>query len=40
MSLTRNVSTVPASHVVFEVESIDTMYLNVYVPGLQYVLLR
>jgi hypothetical protein len=25
-----------AEHVVFEVESIDRMYLNVYVPGLQY----
>lgn len=39
MSLTRNVSNVSqvlSNHVVFEVESIDRMYLNVYVPGLQY----
>ena len=43
MSVTRNVSSVSnvskvlADHVVFEVECIDRMYLNVYVPGLQYV---
>ena len=42
MSLTRiasnvsNVSAVLSKHVVFEVECIDRMYLNVYVPGLQY----
>ncbi len=39
MSLTRNVSKVSnvlSQHVVFEVECIDRMYLNVYVPGLQY----
>ncbi|WP_202806628.1 hypothetical protein [Kribbella catacumbae] len=29
-------SDVVADHVVFEVECIDRMYLNVYVPGLQY----
>ena len=31
-----NVSAVLSKHVVFEVECIDRMYLNVYVPGLQY----
>ena len=42
MNLTRiasnvsNVSAVLSKHVVFEVECIDRMYLNVYVPGLQY----
>ena len=36
MSLTRNASNVLSKHVVFEVECIDRMYLNVYVPGLQY----
>ena len=39
MSLTRNdhnVADVLSNHTVFEVECIDRMYLNVYVPGLQY----
>ena len=36
MTLPRTVSDVVAEHVVFEVECIDRMYLNVYVPGLQY----
>ena len=36
MTLPRSVADVLAEHVVFEVESIDRMYLNVYVPGLQY----
>jgi hypothetical protein len=36
MTLPRTVADVLAEHVVFEVESIDRMYLNVYVPGLQY----
>src|SRR6266576_786658 len=36
MTLLRTVSDVVADHVVFEVECIDRMYLNVYVPGLQY----
>jgi hypothetical protein len=36
MTLPRTVSDVVADHVVFEVECIDRMYLNVYVPGLQY----
>jgi hypothetical protein len=35
MTLPRGVSDVVAEHVVFEVECIDRMYLNVYVPGLQ-----
>lgn len=36
MTLPRTVSDVIAEHVVFELECIDRMYLNVYVPGLQY----
>ena len=32
----RSVGDVLAEHVVFEVDCIDRMYLNVYVPGLQY----
>jgi hypothetical protein len=36
MKLPRCVSDVVAEHVVFELECIDRMYLNVYVPGLQY----
>ena len=35
MTLPRTVADVLADHVVFEVESIDRMYLNVYVPQLQ-----
>jgi len=36
MTLPRTVADVLADHVVFEVECIDRMYLNVYVPQLQY----
>ena len=36
MTLPRTVADVLADHVLFEVECIDRMYLNVYVPGLQY----
>jgi len=36
MTVARTVADVLIDHVVFEVESIDRMYLNVYVPGLQY----
>jgi len=36
MTLPRTVSEVVAEHTVFEVECIDRMYLNVYVPQLQY----
>ncbi|MGB8963087.1 MAG: hypothetical protein WCC38_14165 [Pseudonocardiaceae bacterium] len=36
MTLPRTVSDVVAEHVSFEVACIDRMYLNVYVPGLQY----
>jgi hypothetical protein len=36
MTLPRSVADVLAEHVVFQVESIDRMYLNAYVPGLQY----
>jgi hypothetical protein len=35
MSVPRSVAEVPADHVTLEVEGIDRMYLNVYVPGLQ-----
>jgi hypothetical protein len=35
MTLPRTVADVLAEHVVLEVESIDRMYLNAYVPGLQ-----
>lgn len=36
MTLPRSVADVLAEHVTLEVESIDRMYLSVYVPGLQY----
>jgi hypothetical protein len=36
MTLPRTVADVLAEHVVFELECIDRMYLNVYVPQLQY----
>jgi hypothetical protein len=36
MTVARSVSDVLSEHVVFEVECIDRMYLNVYVPQLQY----
>jgi hypothetical protein len=36
MTLPRTVADVLTDHVAFEVECIDRMYLNVYVPGLQY----
>jgi len=36
MTLPRCVADVLTDHVVFEVECIDRMYLNVYVPQLQY----
>src|ERR1700757_4778669 len=36
MTVTRSVHDVLSEHAVFEVECIDRMYLNVYVPGLQY----
>ncbi|OJY38859.1 hypothetical protein [Pseudonocardia sp. 73-21] len=36
MTLPRSAADVLTDHVVFEVECIDRMYLNVYVPGLQY----
>jgi len=35
MSVSRSVAEVLADHVTLEVEGIDRMYLNVYVPGLQ-----
>ena len=35
MTLPRTVADVLSDHVVFEVECIDRMYLNVYVPTLQ-----
>ena len=35
MSLPQTVAEVLSKHVVLEVESIDRMYLNVYVPQLQ-----
>ncbi|MGH3774041.1 MAG: hypothetical protein ACRDRW_22065 [Pseudonocardiaceae bacterium] len=37
MTVARSVTDVLADHVVFEVESIDRMYLNVHVPHLRYV---
>ncbi|HUH71875.1 MAG TPA: hypothetical protein VLZ05_25170 [Mycobacterium sp.] len=37
MTVARSVGDVLSEHVVFEVDCIDRMYLNVYVPGLQYV---
>jgi hypothetical protein len=36
MSLPRTVGEILSGHTTLEVESIDRMYLNVYVPGLQY----
>ena len=36
MTVARSVGDVLAEHVVFEVDCLDRMYLNVYVPGLQY----
>jgi hypothetical protein len=36
MSLPRTVGEILSDHTTLEVESIDRMYLNVYVPGLQY----
>ena len=36
MTVARTVADVLTDHVVFEVECIDRMYCNVYVPGLQY----
>ena len=36
MTLPRTVGEVLADHVTFEVERIDRMFLNVYVPQLQY----
>ncbi|MFC9841691.1 hypothetical protein ACFVKB_49400, partial [Rhodococcus sp. NPDC127530] len=36
MTVARSVADVVTEHVLFEVECIDRMYLNVYVPGLQY----
>src|SRR3979490_1804784 len=36
MTVARSVSDVVSEHVLFEIECIDRMYLNVYVPGLQY----
>ena len=35
MSVPRSVAAVLAEHVTLEVEGIDRMYLNVYIPGLQ-----
>jgi hypothetical protein len=36
MTLPRSAADVLSDHVLFEIECIDRMYLNVYVPGLQY----
>jgi hypothetical protein len=36
MTVARSVADVVSEHVVFEVDCIDRMYLNAYVPGLQY----
>ena len=36
MTVARSVADVLNDHVVFEVECLDRMYLNVYVPQLQY----
>ena len=36
MTVARSVSDVLSEHVVFEVECIDRMLCNVYVPGLQF----
>ena len=37
MNLARSVAEVLAEHVTFEIECIDRMYCNVFVPRLQYV---
>src|SRR5688500_10221740 len=37
MKISQTVGQILESHVTLEVESIDRMYLNLYVPGLQYV---
>ena len=36
MTLPRSAADVLSGHVTFEVECIDRMYLNVYIPQLQY----
>ena len=36
MNVPRSVADVLNDHVVFEVDCIDRMYCNVYIPGLQY----
>jgi len=36
MTLPRTMADVLSGHVLFEVESVDRMYLNVYQPKLQY----
>ncbi|UGT93330.1 hypothetical protein LTS72_08625 [Mycobacterium ostraviense] len=36
MTVARSVDGVLSEHVVFEVECVDRMFCNVYVPGLQY----
>jgi hypothetical protein len=36
MNVPRSVADVLNDHVVFEVECIDRMYCNVYIPGLQF----
>ncbi len=36
MIVPRSVAEILKEHVTLEVESIDRMYLNVYVPGLQF----
>ena len=36
MNVPRSVADVLSDHVVFEVDCIDRMYCNVYIPGLQY----
>jgi hypothetical protein len=36
MNVPRSVADVLDDHVLFEVESIDRMYCNVYIPGLQF----
>src|SRR5664280_2585817 len=36
MNVPRSVADVLSDHVVFEVECIDRMYCNVYIPGLQF----
>jgi hypothetical protein len=36
MTVARSVADVLSEHVTLEVECVDRMYLNLYVPGLQY----